>query len=468
MAVPSAEARLERIEEYRDRVLSQAWAGDIDRGEVRAFIVSLNSTRFASALYRKPHERPYIQPRGGFPLFEDQLLLSRALADAGADFVPLTIDSYTRHNDYDTAAELLQRSEDEGRDYLNGYPLICHGHQLSRDLFEHLDRPVSLRHGTPDARLLVETAIASGVTDIEGGGLCYCLPYSENFPLDRSLLYWQYVDRVCAIYSREGYEIQRESFGPLTATMVPPALAICVQIIEALLAAEQGVKSVTVSFGQNGSIVQDVATARVLMCLTRELLDRFGFGDVKAYLAYHQWMGQFPRDSARALALITGSAVVANMVGADKIVTKTVEEALGVPRREANAEAVSVVRYIFETFLADDEFTSRGIESEAALVESETRSILGAIFELPGDMFWQSVYRAFQLGYIDIPFAPHEENANRLLSIRDLAGSIRIADAGSVPIDADDAATEKKLLESRIVTAGKTYQHLLDDINRMA
>ena len=38
-------------------------------------------------------------------------------------------------------------------------------------------------------------ALASGIAEIEGGGLCYCLPYSEGFPLDRCLLYWQYVDR---------------------------------------------------------------------------------------------------------------------------------------------------------------------------------------------------------------------------------------------------------------------------------
>ena len=41
----------------------------------------------------------------------------------------------------------------------------------------------------------------AGITEIEGGGISYCLPYSEAFPLDRALLYWQYVDRVCALHS---------------------------------------------------------------------------------------------------------------------------------------------------------------------------------------------------------------------------------------------------------------------------
>ena len=103
---------------------------------------------------------------------------------------------------------------------------MSHGHELTRELYRGLDKPVSLRHGTPDARLLAEVAIASGIAEIEGGGICYCLPYSEGFPLDRCLLYWQYVDRVCALNSTPERPIHRESFGPLTATLVPPAIAV--------------------------------------------------------------------------------------------------------------------------------------------------------------------------------------------------------------------------------------------------
>ena len=234
------------------------------------------------------------------------------------------------------------------------------------------------------------------------------------------------------------------------------------------LAAEQGVKSMTVSFGQHGSLVQDIATARVLRKITSEYLDRFGFSEVSHYLAYHQWMGQFPTDRGKATALIAGAALIANLVNADKIITKTVEEALGVPSREANSEAVDIVRYVFDTVRSNDDMSSPAVDREAALIESEVRCIMDAIFQLPGDMFWQSVYRAFQLGYIDIPFAPHAENANRLISIRDAAGSIRISEPGNVPIGKMDAGNERKLLDSRGLSIGKTYQHLLADINIMA
>ena len=239
MARPSDRARIRHIDQQRAQVLSHPLARGLSPDEASRFLAGVPRRRFPSVVYAERGPLPLIQPRGGVPLFEDQLRLTQALSEAGADFLPLTIDSCTRHNQYDTAMQLLRRSEEEGRAYLNGYPLVCHGHELTRQLYIGLDKPVSLRHGTPDARLLVELAIGSGIAEIEGGGLCYCLPYSEGFPLDRALLYWQYVDRVCALYSTPERPIHRESFGPLSATLVPPVIAIVVQIVEALLAAEQ-------------------------------------------------------------------------------------------------------------------------------------------------------------------------------------------------------------------------------------
>ncbi len=214
---------------------------------------------------------------------------------------------------------------------------------------------------------------------------------------------------------------------------MPPAIAIAIEIIEALLAAEQGVTSFAVSFGQTGSFIQDVATARVLRKLTRDYLDEFGFDAMQRYLVYHQWMGQFPQQREKAAALIAGSALMAGMIGADKIVVKTVDEALGVPRAEVNAEAVDTVRYVLRAFaLRDSRSTSPLIDREAALIESEVREHPAArSSSMPGDAFWESVFRAFQLGYLDVPFSPHADNANKLISMRDANGSIRIARPGA-------------------------------------
>ncbi len=467
MAKPSATAALAGIERYRHQVCSHPLARGLSPEEVRSHLAAIPAERFPTVAYAARGATPCVQPRGGVPCFADQLELTHRLDEAGADFIPLTIDSCTRHNEYDTATELLNRSEEEGKNYLNGYPLVSHGHELTRELYKGLAKPVSLRHGTPDARLLAEIAIGSGIVEIEGGGICYCLPYSEGFPLDRSLLYWQYVDRVCALNSTPERPIHRESFGPLTATLVPPAIAVAIEIIEALLAAEQGVMSFAVSFGQTGSVIQDVATSRVLRRLAREYLDQFGFETTQVYVVYHQWMGQFPPQRERAAALIAGASVVANMIAADKIVVKTVDEALGVPSAAINAEAVQTVRYVLHTFGCVEPVSSPVVDTEAALIESEARSILSAVFGLSGDAFWESVFRAFQLGYLDVPFSPHRDNANRLVSMRDANSSIRIAERGAVPISEQDMRLEAQLLTSRRTKAEKTYQQLLRDINMM-
>lgn len=469
MSRPRPDARLRSVERQREQVLAHPMARGLDIAEVSRFLAALPSRRFPGVRYaERVRGMPMLQPRGGTPVFEEQLRLTRMLSDAGADFVPLTIDSCTRHNQYDTALQLLRRSEEEGKAYLNGYPLVCHGHELTRQLYDGLDKPVSLRHGTPDARLLAELAIGSGIVEIEGGGLCYCLPYSEGFPLDRALLYWQYVDRICALYSTPGRLVHRESFGPLSATLVPPVTVLVIEITELLLAAEQGVRSFAVSFGQTGSFIQDVATANVMRKLAREMLECHGFGDVEVRLVYHQWMGQFPARREYAAALIAGSALIAGAIDADKVVVKTVEEALGVPRPEVNAEAVDSVRYLLRTFGTPAELMSPAIRAEASLMESQARAVLEAIFALSGDAFWESVYRAFQLGWIDLPFSPHADNANRLVTMRDAERSIRIVEPGAMPIAAADVAAERARLAAREGDGdGKTYRRMLADIALM-
>lgn len=467
MARPDPGARLVDLDGMRSQLLSLPLADGISPREVAEYLKSLPPERFPSHAYKNRGKTPCIQPRGGVPLFEGQYDLTLQLDEAGADFIPLTIDSYTRHNQYDTAAELLLRSEEEGKNYLNGYPLVSHGYKITRELYTNIKKPVSLRHGTPDARLLVEIALASGITEIEGGGLCYCLPYSEGFPVDRSLLYWQYVDRVCALMSSQDRPIHRESFGPLSATMVPPAITISIQVIEALLAAEQGVRSFAVSFGQTGSFTQDLALAGVLRELTNSTLEQFGFTDMETYLVYHQWMGQFPRDREKAAALIVGSSIIAGIIQADKVVVKTVEEALGVPNAQVNAEAIKAVRYAMNTFDAADRLVSEAVHREATLIRSQALSILNAIYNMPGESFWESVFRAFQKGYIDLPFSPHADNANKLNCIRDANRSIRIVKPGNLPISDFDMQQELALLKTGDGSTRETAARLLSDINVM-
>jgi methylaspartate mutase epsilon subunit len=191
------------------------------------------------------------QPRAGVALIDAHIeLLTFLQNEGGADLLPSTIDSYTRQNKYNECEIGMKESEKAGRSMLNGFPVVNHGVSGCRRVFEAVNLPLQARHGTPDARLLSEIIHASGWTSNEGGGISYNIPYAKSVSLERTLLDWQYCDRLVGIYEEMGIHLNREPFGPLTGTLVPPSMSNAVAIIEGLLAAEQGVVNITLGYGQ--------------------------------------------------------------------------------------------------------------------------------------------------------------------------------------------------------------------------
>jgi methylaspartate mutase epsilon subunit len=448
---------------YKERkIITNSCYGDkFDFKEVERYIASSPKELFASFQYKNA-KTPLIQPRGGFPTFDKQQDLYDSLNKAEADIFPLTIDSNTRLNDYQKALSMLKISEKTGRDLLNGYPLISHGYQTTRKLIERHNKPISLRHGTPDARLLVEIALAAGVYEIEGGPISYVLPYSKDFPMDKSFLYWKYIDRLCARYSGLNKEISRESFGALTATMIPPVMTIVVQILEMLLSLEEGVKSFSVSFSQSGSITQDIVLSNVLKKASSKFAHSFGFKGVSISLVYHQWMGAFPYNKKNSVALINTSSMIGLMIGADKIITKTQDEAFGIPTKESNSESVHQAKYIVDTLVGIPSISN--IEEELIL-EEEVNEIMDAVLNDKASTLWRKVFNSIKKGYIDIPFSPHVINNNKLVTLRDKNNNIRIYNKGNLPISAKLEKFEKKQLnkDSKV----KIVDLIMKDINIM-
>lgn len=418
------------LQEEREIILSNEHVDNFDFAEVEDFIRNADKNLFISHHF-KNKKKMLVQPRGGFPTYKKQFALNEFFVDANVDVLPLTIDSNTRLNDYATAKKMLRLSEENDVDMLNGYPLVTHGYRTTRKMVTHFNKPVSLRHGTPDARLLIETALASGIFDIEGGPITYLLPYSKNFPLDKAFLYWKYVEKVCANYSKLNEPINRESFGPLTATLVPPAITIVIQLLEMLLSLEEGVKSFSVSFSQTGSMNQDIVMGAVIKKLSREYADSINCSDASINLVYHQWMGAFPTNKDFAEQLINISTVIAAMVGADKIITKTREEASGIPTKEANAKTVANTQYSLGILNGLPNIVD---EEEEEILTLEVRAIMEAVFNDPADTLWRKVFNSIKNGIIDVPFSPHIINHNEMITIRDAKKNIRIIKRGNVPI----------------------------------
>lgn len=444
----------ELLQKERTIITNNAFVDHFDFEEIESFIAGAPKELFVSHAF-KNRTLTLVQPRGGFPTYQKQFQLYEAFVKADIDVMPLTIDSHTRLNDYASARKMLRLSEENEKDMINGYPLISHGYRMTRKMVSHFNRPISLRHGTPDARLLVEMALASGIFEIEGGPITYLLPYSKNFPLDKAFLYWKYVERVCARYSTLNEPINRESFGPLTATLVPPCVTLVIQILEMLLSLEEGVKSFSVSFSQHGSVIQDVVAANVLKKLARHYADTFGYGDARIHLVYHQWMGAFPRNKEFSDSLIITSTVIAAMVGADKMITKTRDESFGIPTMECNAQAVANTKYTLRTLHGLPEMQD---EAEEANLKEEVHSIMDAVLNDPADSLWRKVFNSIKSGIIDVPFSPHTINQNNVITIRDAQSSIRIVEKGNLPISEKSFAYERskvRLSEDRTEVINK-------------
>ncbi len=348
---------------------------------------------------------------------------------------------------------------------LNGFPAVNHGVHGCRQIIESLNLPVQMRHGTPDARLLAEIGYSGGFTSYEGGGISYNIPYAKNVSLEKTIRDWQYVDRLTGIYEEAGVPIDREPFGPLTGTLVPPSISHSIAIIESLLAAEQGVRNVTVGYGQCGNLIQDVAAIRTLQLLTEEYLAKYGYGDVTVCTVLHQWMGGFPQDEAKAFSVISWGSAVAALSKATKVIVKTPHEAMGVPTMEANAQGLRCTKQMI-SMLRDQTLPADSLETEMRIITEETRCIVDKCFELGGGDIAVGAVRAFQAGVIDIPFAPSRYNAGIMLPARDNNGAIRILNPGSVPFSKELLDFSREKIEERAKAEKRkaSFQMVIDDV----
>jgi methylaspartate mutase epsilon subunit len=392
-----------------------------------------------------------LQPRGGVPLVDLQIELLQHLESVGtADLLPLTVDSYTRQNRYKEAQRYLERSRAEGAALLNGFPVVNQGVANSRAVLEAVSAPVEIRHGSPDARLLAEISCAAGYSSFEGGGITYNLPYSARVSLEQSVRDWQYVDRLCGYYTERGVTINRESYGALTGILVPPSIAVAISVFEALLAAEQGVKSITVGYAQNGNLIQDVAAIQALQDLTCSYLTRFGFDGVDVTTALHQWMGPFPMTEGRALGLIGLGALTAALAKATKVITKTPHEAYGVPTKEANAQGLLCSRLMMDTLTNQDPLDAQAKEEEMYWIVREAEAMLERSLQLGEGHLARSVVRAFEAGVMDLPFCPSIYARNKVMPIRDSSGAVRFLDHGNLPFDEETLARNQAFVQRRV------------------
>lgn len=460
----------EKFFALRKKVLSEWPTGkDVDIAEAITYHNKLPGKKNVTAVLMRAASRGdiLIQPRAGVTLLEEQIKLLRYLQDeGGADILPTTIDSYTRQNQYNAAQKGIEESKKMGRSMLNGFPVVNYGVAACRRLVETLDRPLQVRHGTPDACLLAEISLAGGFTDFEGGGIGYNIPYAKDISLEATITAWQYVDRLVGYYHEHGIAINRELYGTLTGTLIPPSISHVVGIIEGILAARQGVKFITFGCGQNGNFLQDIASIQTLHELATEYLAQEGLSDVRVTTVFHQWMGGFPPDEARAFAVIAWGAAVAALAKANKIIVKTPHEAIGIPTKEANAQGLKTTRQMVKMLEDQSIEQTDKLKIEKAMIRAEVAQIIDKVLEL-GDGDWaQGAVRGFAAGIIDVPFAPSRYTSGTMLPARDKEGAIRFLDFGNLSFDhqVKEFHREKIAERGRSEHREPNFQMVIDDV----
>jgi methylaspartate mutase epsilon subunit len=473
---PLSNARLsdEAFAVQRREVLAQWPAlGEIDLTEAFEFHrTHMAGRNIVDALHAaRADSRTLVQPRAGVATREGLLRTLRLLQEAGADILPVTVDSFTRTNRYEQAQRALEASTPESSK-LNGYPIVNHGVEPTREVLLALERPVHMRANATDLRLVAELGFATGMTGFVSGPMYSTMWYTKDAPLGDAIRTWQYVFRLIAEYTEGGIPIVDDAVGfSQSGTYSVPALMHAGVVLDALIMAGQGVKTVLAYAMSQGTLAQDVAACHAVGLLTEDYLKRLGFADVEVFVASNNWNGVFPEDEARAYGLIAMNSAVAALARASVVYVKSIEEGVGVPTAEGNAASVRTTRYVLE-LLRDQVFglDSEELEFERALNLIEGRAILDAVLTLgDGDPAIGAV-RAFEAGVLDVPFAPSNVARGDVLVARDARGAVRFLDYGNVPIPAEARAMEQARLAVRARSAGHEigYDDIIEDVQHLA
>jgi methylaspartate mutase epsilon subunit len=339
-----------------------------------------------------------------------------------------------------------------------------------RQISESVERPIIVLSGTAFPQLTAETGFAGGMTAFLGAAISYTAAYTKDLPFEQGIRNYQYLDRLTSFYEERGIRLHREQPGFLTGTLIPPGIGIAVAVLEMLMAAGQGVKHYSTGLCQSLNISQDVAALRALKDVGREYLRRFGHRGVFFSIASHQWMQAFPADEPRAYAVIVLGGIIAALAGATQVITKSTHEAEGIPTREANAEGVRATRMAIHLVRANHLPEGSEILEEKNMIAREARSILDTCLEMgDGDPVLGSL-RSLQAGVLDIPWAPNQFVAGKVIPVRDARGAVRYLDPANLPFDREILEYNQEKIRERERRAGKKidYQEAIFDITEVS
>jgi len=408
-----------------------------------------------------------IRTDSGVASIEGEIELFRYLQSEGhADLLGTIVDSLTRTCQFERAEQGLRESLRTSKSVLNGFPIVAHGVAKTRKVVEAIQLPVQLRGNTPDYRLVVEIALASGHTGSSNGAMISFWHYSKDTPLETCIRNAQYQYRLYGYYEERGVPILAETSGGFSFSS-PYSIPFAGRIIDALLAAEQGAKNLAFSVNTQGNLAQDVAAIITFPKLGEEYLKRFGYKGVVVTVATSAWGSIFPEDSAEAFAIISLSAATGVLAKSQIVHLKTILERVTIPTKEANAASLRAGKKVIN-MLKDQkiELDNKVVNTEAKMLELETRAIVDRVIDLGNGDVAVGAIRGVESGVLDQPFAANQYAAGQVMGVRDNEGAVRYLDHGNIPLTKDIVEFHRQKIAEREKAQGRKvdYKTVIDDL----
>ncbi|MER5705611.1 methylaspartate mutase [Micromonospora sp. NPDC002296] len=337
----------------------------------------------------------------------------------------ITVDSYTRVGDHGAALRAL----DSGME-LNGYPIVDHPIQVTRNVIDGVlspDFPIQVRHGSARPGAITRALLRAGLNATEGGPVSYCLPYGR-VPLQESIVNWS--EASAQLAAESGGLAHLETFGGcLLGQLCPPSLLVAVSVLEARFFALHGIKSLSLSYAQQTNFDQDVEAVVAM----RQLAGEFVPAQDVHYVIY-AYMGVYPRTRTGALQLLRQAARLAVHTDSERLIVKTAAEAHRIPTIAENVEALEVSSMAARLYGQE---RKGDVRQPLADLENptyrEARRLIEAVLGLSSDLN-RSLSESFRLGYLDVPFCLHPDNAGQSRSYIDDEGRLQWSSVGGMPI----------------------------------
>jgi len=449
----------------REKVLSMWPTGkEVDLEEAFAYHKGLPDHKNFMMVSRKLHEegQTVVFPRAGTPIIEQEIELNKTLFESGLPLLPVTSDSYCRLCRFDKAQRALEASIKAGQPKLNGFPTVVHGVKNTRRVVENSEAALNQRMTNLDTRLMAEIAFAAGMTAGLQDPLITFGCYEKNTTLTQNIRNSQYVFRLMGYYADHGVTLTVDIDGMLSHGVFPQSVSIAGVVAVALLAAEQGVKSIIPWANMLGHLGQDIAWGNLTRRLTREYLDRFGYHDAETPAMFIAQVPIFPypQDMGYAFGFLNYSAMVAALSGAEGVYLRTIDEAAGIPVKESHAVSYKSAKFIFNVVRQQELHCDlEEVRDEEKITEMEVRAILDRIIELGDGDVAIGLQKAFDGGFMDTPLASNVNIKGQVLGVRDLKGACRYLDAGNLPLPEEAKAYNREKIAEREKAEGKKLDY---------